>query len=124
LKGQIMTILVVDDEPQLRMMLAHFLEQEGFAVLTAGCGTQAISLFRSHPEIDILITDIVMPGIDGPSLAAALRSLNADLAVILMSGDCDPKQIDNGFAFVPKPFSFEDLLSKIRGLTRSRSIAA
>jgi two-component system cell cycle sensor histidine kinase/response regulator CckA len=119
-----MTVLVVDDEPQLRMMLAHFLEQEGFAVLTAGCGTQAISLFRSHPEIDLLISDIVMPGMDGPSLAATLRSLNGDLAVILMSGNCDPKQIDNGFAFVPKPFSFPDLLGTIRSLTRSRCVAA
>ncbi len=84
-----MTVLVVDDEPQLRMMLTHFLGQEGFAVLTAGCGSEAISLFRSHPEIDLLITDILMPGMDGPSLAAALRSIKPDLAVLLMSGNCD-----------------------------------
>jgi two-component system, cell cycle sensor histidine kinase and response regulator CckA len=123
-RGQIMTILVVDDEPQLRMMLAHFLEQEGFAVITAGCGTQAISLFGSHPEIDLLITDILMPGMDGPTLAAALRGLNPDLAVVLMSGNCDAKQIDNDFTFVSKPFSFIDLLGKIKSLTRSRCVAA
>jgi two-component system, cell cycle sensor histidine kinase and response regulator CckA len=119
-----MTVLVVDDEPQLRTMLANFLEQEGFAVFTAGCGSQAISLFRSHPEIDLLISDILMPGMDGPSLAAALRSLNADLAVLLMSGNCDPKQIDNAFAFLPKPFSFVDLLSKVRTVAPTRYAAA
>lgn len=119
-----MTVLVVDDEPQLRVMLAHFLEQEGFAVFTADCGTQAISLFRAHPEIDLLVSDIVMPGMDGPSLAAELRSLNAALPVILISGNCDPKQIDNGFALVQKPFSFTELLAKIRSLAPSRWVAA
>lgn len=119
-----MTVLVVDDEPQLRMMLTHFLGQEGFTVLTAGCGSEAISLFRSHPEIDLLITDILMPGMDGPSLAAALRSIKPDLAVLLMSGNCDCKQIENGFTFVSKPFSFMDVLSKVKSLTRSHSVAA
>lgn len=116
-----MTVLVVEDEPQLRTMLTHFLEQEGFAVLTAECGSQAIPLFSSHPEIGLLITDIVMPGMDGASLAAALHSVNPDLPVLLMSGNCDPKQIDNTFAFLPKPFSFVDLLAKIKTLTQTQS---
>jgi two-component system, cell cycle sensor histidine kinase and response regulator CckA len=119
-----MTVLVVDDEPQLRTMLADFFEQQGFVVLTAGCGSQAISLFRSHPEIDLLITDILMPGMDGPSLAATLQSLNANLAVLLISGSCDPVQIDNAFEFLPKPFSFGDLLSKVRTITQDRYAAA
>ena len=119
-----MTVLVVDDEPQLRMMLTHFLQQEGFTVLTAGQGSEAISLFRSHPEIGLLITDILMPGMDGPSLAASLRSLNPELAVLLMSGNCDPKQIESGFTFVSKPFSFIDVLAKVKSLTRSRCVAA
>ena len=109
-----MTVLVVDDEPQLRLMLANFLEQEGFAVLTAGCGPEAISLFRSHPETDLLITDIVMPGMDGASLAAALQSVNPDLPVLLMSGNCDSKQIDNAFAFLPKPFSLKQLATAVK----------
>ena len=118
-----MTVLVVEDEPQLRTMLATFLEQEGFAVLTAGSGSQAIPLYRSHPEIDLLITDIVMPGMDGPSLAAALHSVNPDLPVLLMSGSCDPKQIDNTFEFLQKPFSFVDLLAKVKALTQTQSAA-
>jgi len=118
-----MTVLVVEDEPQLLTMLANFLEQEGFAVLTAGCGSQAISQYRSHPEIDLLITDILMPGMDGASLAAALQSDNPDLPVLLISGACDAKQIDNGFAFLPKPFSFGDLLAKVRTLTQAQTVA-
>jgi two-component system, cell cycle sensor histidine kinase and response regulator CckA len=124
MRAQIMTVLVVEDEPQLRTMLADFLQQEGFTVLTAGCGSQAIPLFRSHPEIDLLITDIVMPGMDGPSLAALLKSGNPDLPVLLMSGSCDPKQIDNTFAFIAKPFSFPDLLGKVKTLTHTQTIAA
>ena len=118
-----MTVLVVEDEPQLLTMLANFLEQEGFAVITAGCGSQAISQYRSHPEIDLLITDILMPGMDGASLAAALQSDNPDLPVLLISGACDAKQIDNGFAFLPKPFSFGDLLAKVRTLTQAQTVA-
>ena len=119
-----MTVLVVEDEPQLRTMLADFLQQEGFTVLTAGCGSQAIPLFRSHPEIDLLVTDILMPGMDGASLAAALQSVNPDLPVLLMSGNCDSKQIDNSFAFIAKPFSFLDLLGKVKTLTQTQSTAA
>jgi CheY-like chemotaxis protein len=119
-----MAVLVVDDEPQLRMMLAGFLEQEGFAVFTAASGSQAIPLYHSHPEIDLLISDIHMPGMDGASLAAALQSLNPDLPVLLMSGNCDPAKIDNAFAFLPKPFSLVDLLAKVRALTRTQFAAA
>jgi two-component system cell cycle sensor histidine kinase/response regulator CckA len=104
-------------------MLASFLEQEGFAVLTAGSGSQAIPLYCSHPEIDLLITDILMPGMDGASLAAALQSVNPDLPVLLMSGNCDAKQIDNRFAFLSKPFSFVDLLAKVKTLTQTQSAA-
>jgi two-component system, cell cycle sensor histidine kinase and response regulator CckA len=119
------TVLVVDDEPLMCTMLAHFLKDEGFAVLTAACGSQAISLFRSHlGEIDLLISDIVMPGMDGPSLARELKSVNPDLAVLLMSGNCDSKQIDNTFAFLPKPFSMRNLLTRVRSLTRSRQAVA
>jgi two-component system, cell cycle sensor histidine kinase and response regulator CckA len=119
-----MTVLVVEDEPQLRTMLAEFLQQEGFTVLTADCGSQAISLFRSHPEIALLISDILMPGMDGPSLAGALQSVNPNLPVLLMSGNCDPEQMDNTFAFIPKPFSFLDLLGKVKALTHIQTIAA
>src|SRR5262249_15721681 len=123
LRAQIMTVLVVEDEPQLRTMLAEFLQQEGFAVLTAGCGSQAIPLFRSHPEIDLVITDILMPGMDGASLAADMQSVNPDLPVLLMSGNCDSKKIDNAFEFLPKPFSFVDLLGKVKTLTQTQSTA-
>jgi two-component system, cell cycle sensor histidine kinase and response regulator CckA len=115
------TVLVVDDEPMVCTMLAHFLENEGFTVFTAECGPQAISLSRSNPgKIDLLISDIVMPGMDGPSLATELKSVNPRLAVLLMSGNCDSKQIDNAFAFLPKPFSMLDLLARIRSLINSQ----
>jgi two-component system, cell cycle sensor histidine kinase and response regulator CckA len=112
------TVLVVDDEPLICKMLAQFLEHEGFAVLTATCASQAISLSRACiGQIDLLISDIVMPEMDGPSLATALKTINPDLAVLLMSGNCDATQLENPFLFLAKPFSMPELLKKVHHLT-------
>ncbi len=111
------TVLVVDDEPMVRRMLARFLEDTGFTVFTAGCASEAVKLSRSQPHrIDLLISDIVMPGMDGPSLATELKAVNPELNVLLMSGNCDSGQIDNAFEFLPKPFSMFDLLARVRRL--------
>ena len=110
------TLLVVDDEPAVRGLVAHFLEHEGFLVLTARCGSEALSIARQHRgEIDLLISDIMMPGMDGPSLAKELRALEPRMPVLLMSGYCDV-EFDRTFAFLPKPFYMTDLLDKVRKL--------
>jgi two-component system, cell cycle sensor histidine kinase and response regulator CckA len=119
------TVLVVDDEPLMCSMLTQVLQQEGFSVLTAACGTQALALFRSHRhEIDLLISDIVMPEMDGPSLAAKLRAECPDIPVLLMSGYCESYQLRNDFEFLPKPFSIADLLSRVRVLMQHIPAAA
>ena len=90
-------------------------------MITAAAGRRRYRCIGSHPEIDLLITDILMPGMDGRYARCGVAiGLNPDLAVVLMSGNCDAKQIDNDFTFVSKPFSFIDLLGKIKSLTRSR----
>jgi len=117
-------VLVVDDEPLMRSMMTHVLQQEGFSVFAAGCGTQALSLFRSHPgDIGLLISDVVMPEMDGPSLAAKLKAERPDLPVLLMSGYCDGEQLNNNFEFLAKPFSMSDLLARVRNLAQRRAAA-
>lgn len=111
------TVLVVDDEPLMRSMMSQILQMEGFSVLTADCAAQALSIFRSHPSrIDLLITDIVMPGMNGMALAATLQAECPGLPVLLMSGYCDVQQMDKRFEFIEKPFSLADLLTRVRHL--------
>jgi DNA-binding response OmpR family regulator len=113
-----MTILAVDDEPLVSKLVARALQENGFAVLTANCGAQAMKLFREHgSEVDLLISDITMPGLDGPSLARKLQAEKPDLKVLLMSGSCEADQLTLGFDFLPKPFSIADMLAKVRKMS-------
>jgi CheY-like chemotaxis protein len=119
------TVLVVDDEPSVRRLVTQFLADHGFQVHTAASGSQALSISRLHPgEIDVLVSDISMPGMDGLSLARALRAFEPAMAVLLMSGCADVGQLDEDFAFLPKPFRIADLLTRVRTLVPERQNAA
>lgn len=114
------TILVVDDEPLMRSMMSRVLEQDGYAVLTAEDGPHALSVFHSHHrDIDLLISDVRMPGMDGAELAAELKAEAPELPVLLMSGFCDPERIRR-FEFIPKPFTIADLVGRVHDLARRR----
>ena len=118
------TVLVVDDEPVIRSMMTEVLQQEGHSVFTADSGAQALSLFRSHSrEIDLLISDIVMPETDGPALASKMQAERPGLPVLLISGCYDTKQLNSSFEFLPKPFSISDLLKRVRSLAQRREAA-
>lgn len=120
------TILVVDDERMICTLLAFVLHHEGFNVITAASGPQAIKLFRSrYGAIDLLISDVSLPEMDGPSIAAEIHRLEPTLPVLFMSGCCDEEQYlkCRGFEFLSKPFSLSSLLEKVRGLlTASESM--
>jgi len=123
-EDQMATVLVVDDEPVIRSMMSEVLQHEGHSVLTAGSSAQALSLFRSHRrEIDLLISDIVMPETDGPALATKMQAERPGLPVLLMSGCCDSRQVNSSFEFLPKPFSISDLLQRVRSLAERREAA-
>jgi DNA-binding response OmpR family regulator len=114
-------ILLVDDEPVILTMLALALEIEGCQVLTAGSGAEAISIFRScRSAIHLLITDVVMPEMGGPALAAALLTEDSGLPVLFMSGSSEvvPFGRSPQFGFVAKPFALQDLLAEVRSLMR------
>jgi two-component system, cell cycle sensor histidine kinase and response regulator CckA len=113
------TVLVVDDEPLVRNMVALMLEKDGFSVLTAGNGPDAIHLSRSHHgRIDLLVSDVRMPAMDGCTLASELQAEDPSLPVLLISGYCEnqPAESQHRFPLLPKPFSMATLLGKVRDL--------
>jgi two-component system cell cycle sensor histidine kinase/response regulator CckA len=118
-------ILVVDDEPMVRALVAVALEQEGFAVLTAESGADALSLSRMHRgDIGLLITDVTMPEMDGPTLARKMELEDPGLPVLYISGQCDPAEVDlrHGSQFLAKPFSITTLIDQVRNLMREASL--
>jgi two-component system cell cycle sensor histidine kinase/response regulator CckA len=101
-------------------MVALVLEQDGISVLTAGSGADAIELSRSHHgEIDLLVSDVRMPQMDGCTLANQLQAENPDLPVLLISGYCENDVAEHSrFPLLPKPFSVTSLLQIVHGLLR------
>ena len=124
------TILVVEDEPGVARMIRRTLGAEGYEVLPAANGVEARGIWRTRGQsIDLLLTDVVMPdGVNGLSLACELRSDNAELPVLFMSGYSDEVvraegEMPAGSAFIGKPFSRERLLSSVRAALDGRTEA-
>jgi len=106
------TILLVDDEEQLRRIVSEFLTEHGYHVLPAANGQEALAIAERHPSyIHLLITDVFMPHLPGPKLAAMLSSSHPDLKVIFVSGrdptsECD---LPKGSRILVKPFPLAKL---------------
>jgi len=119
LKG-VETVLLVEDEPSLRELAREFLESSGYRVLEAGDGAKAIELAEQHREsIHLLLTDVIMPGMNGHQLAEHLTSRCPEMRVIYTSGYTDNVIVNHGVlrpgtAFIEKPYMREALLTKIR----------
>jgi len=116
------TILLVDDDPDIRSLMRTFLEHEGYSVLTSGDADRALQIFRSAQqnsiEIDLLLTDFYMPNRSGIELALELKNLRQDLPVLLISGAfLGSEYLDQlqqqGWTFLRKPFVFPDLLAAV-----------
>jgi len=124
------TILLVEDETVVRQLVAEILETSGYAVLVAGDGPSALELLRRHNDpIDLLLTDVVMPGMSGPEVAQAVTSMRPGTQVLYMSGYTDSAighhgVLEPGIAFLQKPFSADDLTRKVRSLLDEQVIAA
>lgn len=111
-------ILLVDDDTSLRDMTARMLGSSGYRVMTARNGEDALELLRDYPAIDLVITDVVMPGMSGPDLAETLSTARPGLKVLFVSGYTDDKLGAvlrlNGAHFLPKPFTVTVLTRKVR----------
>jgi CheY-like chemotaxis protein len=113
------TVLVVEDEDGLRELAKRLLERQGYTVLAASDADQAIQLFDQNPSIDVLLTDVVMPGTSGPELTRALAERRPGLKVVYMSGYTENAIVHHGVlkpgvAFIHKPFTSDTLARKIR----------
>jgi len=114
------TILLVDDEQIIIDVARDMLEILGYKVLVAQHGQEAIDIYsRQKDEIDLVIQDVVMPGMNGADIFRAFKEINPKVKVILASGYVMNTQISTVMeqgcrAFMPKPFRLEDLSAKVR----------
>jgi PAS domain S-box-containing protein len=113
------TVLLVEDEDVVRRLVRQVLEQNGYAVLEARDGLEAVELGRTT-RVDLLLTDMVMPKLGGLEVAAELRALRPDLKVLYMSGYAEgalgPGALGADTSLLEKPFSFAALTDAVRGL--------
>ncbi len=112
------SILVVEDEPAVRRLVSRTLERAGYAVLVADSAASAAALWSRTP-VDLLLTDIVMPGVNGPELARRFRAARPDARVVFMSGYAEGTLIDRAAheaegVFLQKPFTPDELAFRVR----------
>ncbi len=114
------TVLVVDDEPMALKLVQSILEKRGFEVLSSTNPLDALEIFRSSQDrIDLLISDIVMPEMDGTRLAHQIAMLNPELPVLFMSGFVTETEVEldpaiGQFAFIRKPFRPQTLVQAVQ----------
>jgi chemosensory pili system protein ChpA (sensor histidine kinase/response regulator) len=114
-------VLVADDDPAILRLVTTLVEKEGYAVVTARDGREAIKMLQSDPDFAATIFDVVMPHIEGPELVRFMRSEKRlmKIPVIMMTAEQNPKLTSDSFAagavvFLPKPFTSSQLQIMLR----------
>jgi two-component system cell cycle sensor histidine kinase/response regulator CckA len=120
------TVLIVEDEDAVRLFGSRALKNQGYNVIEARSGETALEVLRVTPQIDVLVTDVVMPGMDGVTLARLVRMERPTIQVILMSGyseDVAPQEVagEAGMYFLPKPFSLKQLAGLVKEAMQRRA---
>jgi PAS domain S-box-containing protein len=116
------TVLVVDDEATVRMLVTETLEDLGYAAIEAVDGPSGLAILQSDARIDLLVTDVGLPGLNGRQLADAARQSRPNLKILFMTGYAHNAAIGNGAALgsgmeiMTKPFALDDLAKKIRDM--------
>jgi len=114
------TVLIVEDEDMVRSVAVRSLKRLGYNVLEAGNGFEALDVVaQCQGGVDIVVSDVVMPEMDGPAFLKAVRKSNPDLKIIFVSGHTNESfrtSLDDQevFAFLPKPFSLPQLAAKVK----------
>ncbi|MXP24777.1 response regulator [Altererythrobacter indicus] len=116
-------ILLVEDEDMVRAVAERSLTRQGYTVVSAEDGDQGLELVRSDGPFDLVVSDVVMPTMDGPAMAREIRKIASDLPVLFMSGYAEEQlrreiKID-GMYFIPKPFSVKQIAAKVTQILRS-----
>ena len=121
------TVLLVEDEPGVRLLAETVLRKLGYKVLVADCGEAAIEIWnKNQSSIDILLTDVIMPQMSGGDLAHKLREMNPRLKILFMSGYTDDMIASHGVLagetqLIQKPFTAEALGRRLRGVLDART---
>jgi CheY-like chemotaxis protein len=115
------TVLIVEDDPGLQMVIAELFSTMGYISLTASDAAEALKSLTMHPEVALLFSDVVMPGgMDGIELAAEVRSTHPTLKILLASGypqkELGPKSLDENMGFISKPYRWSELAESLKGL--------
>jgi two-component system cell cycle sensor histidine kinase/response regulator CckA len=114
------TVLLVEDEDAVRAFGARALQQRGYKVLEASSGVDALRVVEEHKgDIDLIVSDVVMPEMDGPTLLGELRRRGTKAKIIFVSGYAEEafsKNLPDGeeFAFLPKPFTLKQLIEQVK----------
>ncbi len=119
-------ILLVDDESRMRKLVRDFLVREGYMVLEAGDGIEAMELFYENKDIDLLILDIMMPKMDGWQVCREIRSLSSKVPIILLTARSSEQDELQGFElgvdeYISKPFSPNILVARVSAILRRTS---
>ena len=120
-------ILVVDDDKNTRRLMKLLIEEAGYTVCTAADGDEALMILGEH-HIDLIILDVMMPGMDGYELTNELRASDNELPIIMVSAKQLPEDIKKGFRagvddYMTKPVDEEELILRIKALLRRAKIA-
>jgi DNA-binding NtrC family response regulator len=107
-------VLVVEDEPLVRMFVTGALEDEGYKVLEAANADEALTLLQARPDVLAVITDVEMPGRSGYELAQAVHKRLPNLSLVIMSGRCWPETLPQNSVFLAKPVPAAKLVAQVR----------
>jgi CheY-like chemotaxis protein len=124
------TILVVEDEEMVRGLICEVLRREGYRVVACGDADEGIEASKRHgPGIDLLLTDVVMPGMNGPEMATRIQETLPQLRVVFMSGYSEQAlarqgQVDASFEYLQKPFTLKTLTQKLAKVLGDREVQA
>ena len=111
------TVLLVEDEDTVRAVAERALTRQGYTVVTAADGDEGLEAIKADSEFDLVVSDVVMPSMDGPAMAKEIRKLAPKMPVLFMSGYAEEqlrREIDiEGMHFIPKPFSVQQIATKV-----------
>ena len=117
-------VLLVEDEDPVRMVAERSLTRAGYSVVSARDGEEGLEKVEGGEGFDLVVTDVVMPGMDGPAMVRAIRKLAPDMPVLFMSGYAEEqlrRDIDlEGVHFLPKPFSVQQISDKVGAVLAAR----
>ena len=118
------TVLVVEDEPVIRDLVVEVLQELGYRALEAADGLAGLKVLQSRERVDLLVTDVGLPGLNGRQLADHARTTRPGLKVLFVTGYAENATVANGFLepgmeMITKPFAIETLASRIKAIIQA-----